>query len=121
MTSFWARCAKYPPVLVRLLARHCKGGRSLSNAEVAERSGRLSAFDVAMISRLKAWNVVELGDMRAFLNGCGIDFCSRKDMKRVENYLAKAKTKHWWAQPDCYLRKAPHWESELKPLIEEMK
>jgi hypothetical protein len=108
MNSFWQIAERYPPCLVRLLARH-RGGPPLLTHEIAERSG-LSPYQIASISQSVSWDSIPFGYMRAFLKACDIDFCSRASMNRKAVYLKTRNKFH-------YLRKSPEWASVLRPLV----
>ncbi len=85
---------RFPPVVLRLFARH-KFGPPLTSREIAERAG-LSEYKVVAISSLTSWDEVSVHDMRAFLQGCGIDFGWRT-MNRINSYLrSKTKTGSPW-------------------------
>lgn len=101
MNRFQQRLDRFPPVICRLLAKH-QWGPPLTSREVADRSG-LSLYRVDAISTLTSWNEVTVGDMRAFLTGCGLDFQDSKAMNRVHCYLrsrSKNKFVHLRRSPD---------------------
>lgn len=109
MNAFWSVAEKFPPVLVRLLARH-RGGPPFTTQEIAERSGGvLSDYDVVAISHALSWDAIPFKQMRAFLHACDCDFCSRESMNRKSVYL---KTPHKFR----YLRRSPEWATVLQPL-----
>lgn len=108
MIPFWTISNRYPPILCRLLARH-PNSKPLTAEEIAAR-GRLSITEVNLISHQTDWAQVTLTSMRAFLNGCGIDFCKRADMHRVDSYIR--------AQPTWkYLRTSGLWTSLYEPML----
>lgn len=88
--TFWIKCETFPPIAVRLLARH-RCGLMFSDAEVAAGSG-LSVVMVRLIGQGQSWRGVDMPTMRAFLIGCEFDFESRKNMQRVTNYLRVLKS-----------------------------
>ena len=112
-SSFWLRAMRYPPCLVRLLARHPHGD-PLSDGEIAQRSG-LSRYQVGVIASSVSWDEITLGDMRRFLNGCGIDFCDAYCMKKVSVYLNGVRIGK--CKMSKYLRKARNFKTELEHLI----
>jgi len=99
--GFQHKLDRFPPVVCRLFARH-RWGLPLDNRELAERSG-LSEYKVVSMSTLTSWDSVTVGDMRAFLRGCGLDFDRRESMNRIGCYLrSKAHSKF------VHLRRSPH-------------
>lgn len=105
---FWSRVRKYPPFLVRLLARR-KHGPPLTDEQIATASG-LSVYEVSSISQCKSWEEIRVWQMRQFLVGCQIDFTDGKCMKRLKNYLkTPARFRH--------LRKSEQWTTVYEPLI----
>ena len=107
MTSFYSYANRFPPCLVRLLARH-KSGPSMTTAEIAARSN-LDAYEVDAISRSANWDAIPFSRMKAFLLACDVDFCNRESMRRKVNYL-RSQNKFQ------YLRRSPEWETILRPL-----
>lgn len=86
--TFWDYCDSFPPILCRLLARH-RYGRPLTTEEIVRYSGVLSHAMVEAISESTSWRDVRLGDMRAFLKGCNLDFCDTTTMRRTFDWLRK--------------------------------
>lgn len=109
MISFWKLCERFPPCLVRMLARYPRGPL-LTDAQIAER-GQLPAGTVRVLSGHLDWDYVDISVMRRFLAGCGIDFENRIRMKRLAEYLAR--------NPKLiYLRNDAEWATRWKPLIQ---
>jgi len=110
MTTFWKQCERYSPILVRLLARH-PHGKPLTDEEIAVRSGNtLTPLQVADLSQRATWGSVDVLTMRRYLTACGVDFCNRKQMKRIDAYLR--------SKPNFkYLRTSPAWNSFYLPLM----
>lgn len=108
MTSFWSTALRYPPILCRLLARK-KNGPPLTEQEIAARA-KLSTLEVHLLSKETSWDDVHLGTMKKFLAGCGLDFCNRADMKRIDAYRRSQPT---WK----YLRRSGQWLSYYEPLL----
>lgn len=82
--------------MVRLLARKSfgKGSRSirgLTTDEIVEASG-LPRSEVLSLSFKVSWDDVPVSKMKAFCQGCGIDFASRDDMRRYLRYLDRSPT-----------------------------
>lgn len=121
MITFWKRAQAFPPILVRLLAKHKQhgyGGKPLTDAEIADASG-LTQIQVAAISQGTNWTGIDLPTMRQFLTGCRLDFCDRVAMKRATEYcrvqarLAKQNRTTW-----TYLRISPLWKTLYAPMIQ---
>lgn len=108
MTSFWNTSRRYPPILCRLLARK-KNGPALTEKEIADRA-KLSALEINLLSKLTVWDDVSLSVMKKFLAGCGLDFCNRADMKRIDAYRRSQPT---WK----YLRRSGQWLPYYEPLL----
>lgn len=108
MTSFWKLTHRFPPCLVRMLARHQRG--PLKTDEEIAKDGGLHSVMVRLLSSATDWDHTELGLMRRYLQGCGIDFENRIKMKRLHEYISR--------HPRLlYLRNDPEWESRWKPLL----
>lgn len=109
MTSFWKLCERFPPCLVRMLARHPRGPL-LSDEQIAKQ-GELSLLSVRMVSGHLDWDGIDVCMMRRFLTGCGIDFENRIKIKRLTEYLSR--------NPKLlYLRNDAEWDTRWKPLIQ---
>ena len=108
----WRTLEKFPPVLVRLLARRpiaTKHVRAISDEEVAIGAG-LTLDKVKHISRQTAWSSIPIGDAESFCKGCGFDPFNCYDRNRA---LAYCRT-----QPSyTYLKVSPYWDNTFKPLI----
>jgi hypothetical protein len=113
MNSFWKVAEKYPPILVRLLARH-KNGPPLSTSEIVNRCAAegwpMSSYIVGMISSATTWDNIPFGEMRVFLSACDMDFCDRDDMNRKAAYLRSVKHRFG------YLSQSPEFLTVLRPL-----
>lgn len=108
--DFWSRIERFPPILVRLLARTKPRGPALTTTEIAKRSG-LTANQVAAISEQVTWNGIDVYEMRAFLNGCNLNFVSDPaSLDRIYSYLRKRPT---WK----FLRVHPQWREVFEPLL----
>ena len=117
--SPWSILEKYPPVLVRLLARTWTDGanggsshgavRALSDEEVAIDSG-LPIDAVREISKLTSWGTVPMGAVRLFCIGCHFDPFNYWDRNRTSAYT-RTNPKF------TYLKKSPHWVGVFRPLI----
>ena len=116
MSAFYTRIDKYPPVLVRLMARKPRGTGSgngtkpLSTDEIAESSG-LSYSLVEGLSHSTTWSGVDVYTVRDFTVACGVDFTNPLHMKRLAQYLQKRGAFH-------YLRKHEDWDSYYSHLVD---
>ncbi len=108
---FYDRISRFPPCLVRLLARHETEYRPLTNTEIAARTnGVLGPWPVAVLSNTTSWDGIELAKLRAFTRACRCDFDNAKDMRRVEDYIRKSPTFR-------YVRLSPDYDQQFKPLF----
>ena len=112
--KFWDRLRRYPPVLIRLLARH-KRGRPLTSAEISERSG-LPLMTVETISSSTSWSGLDLYTARRFMLACGCDLSSQRDVRRIHVYLKRTPRNPRHRFP--YLQRSPQWEGYYLPLME---
>jgi hypothetical protein len=113
--SYHTYAEQYPPILVRLLARH-RNGAPLTTAEISARVAQqgwpMSAYLIGNISASLDWDDIPFGAMRAFLAACEMDFTDRAAMQRKRVYMKMTvKTAKF-----TYLQKSPEWESVLRPL-----
>ena len=112
---FYERIDKYPPVLVRLMARKPRangngnGTRPLTTIEISDRSG-LPVSMVEGLSHATTWKGVDVYTVRDFTVACGVDFTNPLHMKRLAQYLHKRGAFH-------YLRKAEDWGSYYVHLV----
>lgn len=105
--TFWQKTRRYPPALIRILARHPRG-QLLSDEHISKASG-LTLNEVRLLSVSMEW-VVTVGAMERFLRACSIDFENRGQMQRIGSYL---RDKPKW----LHLRNDPEWDSRWKPAI----
>ena len=112
---FYKRIDKYPPVLVRLMARKPRGvgsgngTRPLSTSEIA----KLSSLPVSMVEGLShstTWEGVDVYTVRDFTVACGVDFTNPLHMKRLAQYLQKRGAFH-------YLKKDKDWGNYYSHLV----
>lgn len=111
--KFYQAAQSFPPILVRLLARH-KGGKPLTTEAISILSGMsgraISEHEVEALSKATSWAGVQADTMFAYLKGCGLVFDDTTAMRRVTDYLRK--------NPNFeYLRKSPEWETYYKPML----
>lgn len=113
--TLWQRIDRFPPILIRLLARHPRG-RPLSTAEISERSG-LSPVQVEAISQSVTWDGIDIPTARKFLCACQIDLMNPAQMKRVTVYMrGKVTSRGRIPTPYRYLKTSPDWERYYRPL-----
>lgn len=117
MTSnFFKRARRFPPVVVRMLARVPRG-RPLTSLEISKASN-IPVARVDSISRSTSWQGIDIYEMQAFCSACRVDFASRKSMKRVDTYIRGVTINGKRVPPTySYLRKSPDWEKEFLPLV----
>lgn len=103
--SVWLKLERFPPVLVRLLARtpseDTSYPRAMTDEEIAVR-GNLSVSSVAALSRLTTWDDVTVRQFKAFTLACGVDFADRDVMRRLTRYISKTPS-------FGYLRRDEEW------------
>ena len=116
MSVFYQRIDKYPPVLVRLMARKPRakgsgnGTRPLSTGEIASLSGLPSSM-VEGLSHSTTWKGVDVYTVRDFTVACGVDFTNPLHMKRLSQYLHRRGAFH-------YIRKDAKWDDYYSHLAQ---
>lgn len=116
MASIFTTAQRFPPILVRLLAR-VRRGRPLSDLEISKASG-LPIHQVHVLSQSTDWRGVDIYTMRAFTAGCGLDFDSRSQMKRAIVYLRGKTVRGRRIAPNFkYLRRSPYWATFYQPMV----
>ena len=89
---------RFPPCIVRILARKNAGRRGMTNQEIAARSGLTSAA-VGKIANRTTWYGLKVDTIDRFCLGCGFnhtrtnrhaDFLRRRDI----SYLTQGKPQH---------------------------
>lgn len=89
--SFWDRLALVPPVIVRLMARHHRRHKAMTDDEIAK-AGGISPEEVALVSsklRPDDWWTLDLRLVRGFLTGCGVDLANARDVARFRRQLRR--------------------------------
>lgn len=106
-STFWQKTRRFPPALVRILARHPRG-KLLADDLIARRSG-LTINEVRLLGGAMEWQVTVLA-MERFLQACEIDFENRSQMQRICAYLRKSPK---W----LHLRNDPEWKTRWMPIV----
>lgn len=110
MSDFHQLCRRYPPVLVRLLAR--RNGRALTTAQIAGAAGlRLHAAEAAFSE--SSWDHLPLATVRNLTRACALDFTRRTEVNRAECYLRKNGGKPAFK----YLVQSGEWQTYYLPLL----
>lgn len=110
MSNFYQLCRRYPPTLVRLLAR--RNGQAMTTAQIAEAAGiRLHAAEAAFAE--PGWDNLPLATVMKLTRACGVDFTSRSDVNRAECYLRKNAGKPAFK----YLVQSDEWQTYYLPLL----
>jgi len=112
----WDRFDRYPPPLVRVLARKREAKRAfeLSDQDIAVRAG-MPVTRVIEIASTPTWDGISFGEVKSFCRGCNFDPLDSKDRNRAMAYtrlVSKGQLSF------SYLKKDPvRWNSYYKPLI----
>lgn len=86
--SIWVKLDRFPPLLIRLLARE-RGGSLMSDEAIIRRSGgRISRAHLAMLTHATTWDDVPVGLMKAFVLACNADFANPTRMKSLTRYIS---------------------------------
>jgi hypothetical protein len=103
---------RFPPVVVRLLARTGRAGSvvAISDDDVA-RFGGLARREVVHLSKLTSWDHIEIATFLGFLKGCRADFDDRDWLRKNTAYMRNIR------RLPRYLTRSPHWSSTFEPLI----
>ncbi len=115
--TVWEVIEKYPPCLIRLLARERKGGkqiRAISDVEIALKSG-IPVERIKEISWSMDWEKITVTEMQKYIKGCGFDPHDSVVRNRVSAYRRQRGSKF------KYLVNSPWWDCTFLPLIKEMK
>lgn len=108
--TFWERLDRFPPIRVRLLAKHPRGAGPLSTIEIAERSG-LSTATVEAISQATSWQGIDIPTAKAFLQACDIDLANAAQYKRIMVYQRVDRPNKY-----RYLKRSAEWDSYYRPM-----
>jgi len=110
----WALVDKFPPYLVRCLARRKVGTKQIqavSDEDIAILSG-IPLTRVMEIYSSRTWGKVSVHEMRGFCSACDFDPEDSVDRNRLSAY------KNQRGGPKfTYLKKSPWWSSVFRPLI----
>ena len=112
-----AVCDRFPPIVVRLLARRFRGRDSstivaITAAQISRLSG-LPSTRVHHLSLKSSWDDVPVSEMLAFTKGCGADFDDRTWLRTS----ITIKTRLLARRIPRYLTKSPEWADTLQPLL----
>ena len=108
----WRILEKFPPVLVRLLAKKSiatKHVRAVSDEEIAVRA-ELPLNVIKHISKQTSWGAIPIKDAERFCIGCGFDPFNCYDRNRAMAYNRTSPSY-------TYLKISPYWSNTFKPLI----
>jgi len=112
----WDMFGKYPPPLVRCLARRRLAGShvvAMSDEEVALRA-EIPVNRIKEISNSTDWADIPVYEAEGFCKACNFDIFSSADRNRAGAYLRKG-------AKFLYLRTSPHWKTTFLPLIKLMR
>lgn len=103
---------RFPPVVIRLLAREKRGKQvvALSDGDVATRSG-LTRGEVRTLSRFTNWDHVDLTTFMRFCSGCRADLDDRNWLRKNTQYMRTIR------RLPRYLTRSPNWADTFEPLI----
>ena len=107
---------KYPPPLVRCLARRSVAGShvvALSDEDVAL-SAEIPVHRIREISKSTSWSSIPVGEAKLFCKACNFDVFSSADRNRAGAYLRKG-------AKFLYLKSSPYWKDTFLPLINLMR
>jgi len=114
----WDIIEKYPPGIIRCLARVSLGGkrvRAISDDEISLNS-KIPLLRIQEIYHMSNWKLVPVGEMEGFIKGCGFDPHNAVQRNRAKSYIRNVKGMKF-----LYLVNSPWWGSTFKPLIKHMK
>jgi len=110
--NFLQLCDRFPPVLVRLLARN--GGRAMSDRQIGDAQRQTGARRIVVIQPEDvSWKSFTLEEFQTFTTACNLNFTNPQDLNRAECYLRKNNHRPTFS----YLTKDPLWKSYYLPLI----
>lgn len=116
MRNFYELSKKFPPIAVRLLARHPRGA-PLTDLEIATKGG-LTTHQVSTISWSTSWSGIDIFTMERFLKGSNFDFCNYRQVRRVAVYIREQHILQKLNRSTYrYLRHSPDWKSVYEPMI----
>ena len=112
MSNFYKLCQRFPPVLVRLLAR--KDGKVMTSSEIAEEQRKFDPRRVSVIQpEDTSWDNFTLEEVRNLTRACDLDFTDPKAINRAECYLRKNNGHPTFK----YLTSSPEWKTYYLPLL----
>ena len=98
--SLYQKLDRFPPVLVRLLAKNPDGSAMTDNQIATKTIHYLSIADVKRLSFLTSWDQVVISQMLGFCQACGVDFSNREQMRNANRYLKDPKFVHLKNSPE---------------------
>ena len=114
MKNTWDLIDKYPPYLVRCLARKKTGTKQIqavSDEDIAILA-QIPLIRVVEIYNSRSWDPFTVKEMRSFCSACDFDPEDSVDRNRLCAY------KNQKGGPKfTYLKKSPWWNSVFRPLI----
>lgn len=114
--TVWQLFDRFPPILLRLLARHPRG-KPLTTLEISNLSG-LSPIEVEALSQTTNSGDVTISKYRSFQTGCKISFSHPAQLQRIMVYLRGKIINGQRVPPNyAYLRKHPAWKTYYEPMM----
>lgn len=120
--TFWEALEAFPPIFVRLAARRVVAGKNvvaLSHQEIAIIS-EIPMARVIDISQSFTFDIVSIGEARAFCRACNFDPTCASDRERQREYIRRCVKTHP-ERPPHFLVASPWWETQFLPLINLLK
>jgi hypothetical protein len=120
--AVWEWLDDFPPCYVRVLANagpehNTSWRRAISDAEIAIGAG-IPLDRVREIKMMTDYSLTTVAEMIAYFRGCNFDPTDAADRKRIRNQEAKCKKRH--RIPMAAVRRSPHFQSEVLPVIKFM-
>ena len=110
MSRLFTLLERYPPMLVRLLARRDR--QTITTERIALDMGTTPMFVLQIASR-HDWRGLSIDNFMGFTCACNLDLTSTVDVNRVETYLRKNRGHPMFK----YLVRDPEWKTYYLPLL----
>jgi hypothetical protein len=110
MSRFFTLLERYPPVLVRLLAR--RNRQTITTERIASDMGVTPMYALQISSR-HDWRGLSIDNFMGFTCACNLDLTNTGDVNRVETYLRKNQGRPMFK----YLTRDPEWKTYYLPLL----